>query len=577
MLAPPRSVAFARSTSSQHSTTSSRGGFVTTTTRTTTTTTTTTTVRRLAPRSITASALLRPRASPPSTRPMAAVGSSARFVARMLEEPLRADFYANIWAAAPAADAGAAVAALTPAERRKRRARRRAAEPLVDIAQVAHVVTTLSDYRADYAPLPRMSAAPLNIWTHSADADDEREDAASEGSDDRAFDGPVLSLYRSNAPATAAAHPFGALPRRISEVSDEGSADGGGGRCLMDDAHLAFSAVAKPAAARSSDPLETSFADSEASAATAATSAAAALSFGERGPRPALPGPALQRAPSVDSAVPPPSSLKNGSVVFSAVFSEEREWGWAVKFLLGIHEPLRHALFVMDRFLEQSYQQPGREGPGRQFFAWFKSYFVEYLRCQHDVKAGVLHPLLQLKYSTKLEVAKTYDEIDHFVARIQLQERQLCGAGVAADPAAWLARLEALQTEIRRLNLTLHGVLNLEERTLHPALSATFSEKTFHQYVMPRVFRAIKAKRVVVPWILDRSKVWGGEAEQQSIQSMLPFSARFLYRKLWLPYFRSNVAGAMKSLNEFVDPAGAGLGPPDARKAADSSGVCAIQ
>lgn len=543
---------------------------------------------------MTASALLRPL-PPTATRtaaPTVTIDSSARFVARMLEEPLRADFYANIWATTPAA-ANAAAVALTPAERRKRR---RAAGPLVDIAQVAHVVTTLTDYRADYAPLPRMRATTLlNIWTSSEDADEQ--------SDASVFDGPVLSLYRSRAPSTTAAAPFyGVLPRRISEVSDEGSVDN-----VTDDNdhdhHVLFSAVAKPTTARSSDPLETSFADSEASVATVTTSAAvpslvprrsvplAVSSASSSSQQPPLPCP---NAPSVDSAVPPPSAHKNGSVVFSAVFVAEREWSWAVKFLLGLHEPLRHALFVMDRFLEQSYghqpeptQQPplslqravALESHVRQFFAWFKTYFVEYLRCQHDLKAGVLHPLLKLKYSTKLEVAKTYDEIDQFVAQLQLQERVLCttAASSASEPAAWLVRLEALQLEIRRLNLTLHGVLNLEERTLHPALSATFTEKTFHQYVMPRLFRAIKAKRVIVPWILDRSKVWGGEAEQQSIQSMLPFSARFLYRKLWLPYFRNNIAGAMKSLNEFVDPIPSGLAAPDTRKAADSGGVCTIQ
>jgi hypothetical protein len=265
--------------------------------------------------------------------------------------------------------------------------------------------------------------------------------------------------------------------------------------------------------------------------------------------------------------------------VFSVVFMEEREWSWSAKFLLGIHEPIRHALFVMDRFLQQSFeqqQQPAtHENHVRQFFTWFKTYFVEYLKCQHELKTSVLHPLIQVKYTTKQEISKTYEEIYQFIAQIQHQERQLTSSVGVKDRSTWLVRLEALQKEIRKLNLTLHGVLNLEEKTLHPALSSTFTEKTFHQYVMPRVFRSIKAKRVVVPWILERSKVWGGEAEQQSIQGMLPFSAKFLYRKIWRPYFMSNVAGAMKNLNEFVDTSSALIPAAGNRKA--DGGACSIQ
>jgi hypothetical protein len=48
---------------------------------------------------------------------------------------------------------------------------------------------------------------------------------------------------------------------------------------------------------------------------------------------------------------------------------------------------------------------------------------------------------------------------------------------------------------------------------------------------------------------------------------MLPFSAKFMYRKVWRPYFMSNVAVAMKNLNEFDSTA-------DSNSSASSSSTC---
>ncbi|RLN63903.1 hypothetical protein BBJ29_004793 [Phytophthora kernoviae] len=178
----------------------------------------------------------------------------------------------------------------------------------------------------------------------------------------------------------------------------------------------------------------------------------------------------------------------------------------------------------MDRFLEQSQTQSKPDKPNTlalethvtEFFVWFKTYFVEYLQCQHEVKATVLLPLLNLSASTKQQILGVYQDIAQMLTQIQQLERALC------------------------------------EATLHPAMSAAFTEHAFQSHIMPRVFRSIRSKRVVVPWIVERSKMWGGVAEQRTIQGMLPFSAKFLYRKIWRPYFMSNVAVAMKNLDEFV-------------------------
>lgn len=531
---------------------------MTTTTRTTTTTTTTTTtVRRHAARN--GSALHGYGGYTSDARVRRADNGADAFLKKLFEEPHHSEFYANIWSD-------------EEHEKTKKRGRRtkRFTGPLIDIAQVAHVVTTMTDFRADYMPM-RMDA--FNIWT-SGEGEEQEEGYMSVGlhADEQVFDAQFENTYMGrlhHSSAAASSIPStvrirSELPHRISEVSEEGSVD-----------NATFTNVTTTPLLRHSDPLEGGSDDGTMPSATDRELKRSNT------PMVMLPDHDSSRAksmllPSVDSAVPPPSN-KNGSVVFSVMFMEEREWSWSVKFLLGLHEPIRHALFVMDRFLEQSYKQQQMatlENHVLEFFTWFKTYFVEYLKCQHELKTCVLHPLIQIKFSTKQEIIKTYEEIYQFLAQIQQQERKLCSSVGVKDPSTWLMRLEALQKEIRKLNMTLHAILNLEEKTLHPALSSAFTEKTFHQYVMPRVFRSIKSKRVVVPWILERSKVWGGEAEQQSIQGMLPFSAKFLYRKIWRPYFMSNVAGAMKNLNEFVDNSSA-LIPTGGRKS--DTGVCSIQ
>ncbi|GAB9469319.1 hypothetical protein Gpo141_00006600 [Globisporangium polare] len=580
-------------------------------TTTTRTTTTTTTVQRRHPSASIHSSVhnnlglynssrafgLRPQSQMDRAMPSAATSAAARadaaaelFQRKMLEEPHFAEFYANIWSDEDRKQ---------QQQQRKKRGRREPdlSDPLIDIAQVAHVVTTVLKYKNDYAPVLHPQDE-FNLWADKDRAcltDEELEkiedDEAnadlfqidhSEGAAAAASVFEIRERARSRSASGAihvSAFAHSERPRRISEASDEGSVD------LY--ASVPATAVVlggQRQTTRHSDPLETSFEDSDETEDTAATggihpsmsdlqrSNAALVMCSDRGAGIK----ALLTMPSgVDSAVPPPSSRRNGSAVFSVVFREEREWGWSAKFLLGLHEPIRHALFVMDRFLEQSYnaqEMTALEKQVQQFFVWFKTYFVEYLKCQHSLKTTVLHPLIQLKYSTKQEVAKTYEEIFHCLEQIQHEERALCSTAGVNDASTWLARLESLQQFIRKLHLTLKGVLNLEEKTLYPALSAAFTETTFHRYVMPRVFKSIKAKRVVVPWILERSKVWGGEAEQQSIKSMLPFSARFMYKKIWHPYFMSNVAGVMKNLNEFVDNSSALI--PAAGSAESSS--CAL-
>jgi hypothetical protein len=472
---------------------------------------------------------------------------------------LPCEFYRNIWGPTEEEDtalrrrARSSKFSSSPASAKSKRFKKRVATgPLVDIAQVAHVVTTMSNFRADYGEDAK-KVRLVNIWDDRSlalglepEADSEQSSGSSAGSE--------------QGPSTADTEPeeiMSPISRadRITELSCEDSDD--------ELSSLASSVVhrqQRPGQLKRANTPEIIFPSSKKSLRGRSTS----RSGGKNGRRELN----LKNLP-----VPPPSS-HNGSIIFSAVFSEQRDWSWSAKFLLGIHEPIRHALFVMDRFLEQSQSQSKPEASltlalethVAEFFLWFKTYFVEYLQCQHEVKASVLLPLLNLPVSTKQQILDVYRDISQMLGQIQQLERALCVSG-ACSASSWLLRLQVLQTEIRQLNRTLHAALNTEETTLHAAMSAAFTERAFRSHIMPRVFRAIRVKRVVVPWIVERSKIWGGEMEQRSIQGMLPFSAKFMYRKVWRPYFMSNVAVAMKNLNEFDSTA-------DSNSSASSSSTC---
>ncbi|CEG48044.1 uncharacterized protein PHALS_05521 [Plasmopara halstedii] len=444
---------------------------------------------------------------------------------------LPCEFYRNIWGFTEDEDAAlrrrarsTKFSSCPPSATSRKFKKRVATGHLVDIAQVAHVVTTMSDFRSDYGEDTKRVRL-VNIW------------------DDRSL---ALGLEANSNHSVSS---FGQCPSTADTEPEK---------------------MMSPICSRADRITELSCEDSEEENNSFVSSMKNRHRPGElkRTKTPEVIFPSLKKNAKGDQLtrkelnlknvpVSPPSS-HNGSLIFSAIFSNQRDWSWSAKFLLGIHEPIRHALFVMDRFLEQSQSQSkpvashtlALESHVAEFFLWFKTFFVEYLLCQHEVKAAVLLPMLNLTAPTKQQILDVYHNIKLMLAQIQQLERALCVSG-ACSASSWLLRLQVLQSEIRQLNRTLHSALNREETTLNAAMSDAFTERTFRSHIMPRIFRAIRAKRVVVPWIVERSKIWGGETEHRSIQSMLPFSAKFMYCKVWRPYFISNVAVAMKNLNQF--------------------------
>ncbi|RMX66861.1 hypothetical protein DD238_002003 [Peronospora effusa] len=247
---------------------------------------------------------------------------------------------------------------------------------------------------------------------------------------------------------------------------------------------------------------------------------------------------------------------KGANVVFSSVLThdDEVDMSWNSQFLLGLHEPVRHALFVMDRFLERS---RGLKSPMnwnvREFFSWFKLHFVEFVRNQQDVKTTVLLPLVIIKVVEKRDITVFYQAIFALVDVIIAHEAQLLSAVSTAD--SWQTGLTILQDNIRRLNHLLLNVLALEEVAFLPAIEYAFTEHAFHRYVMPRIFRATRPKRIMVPWIVERSRVWGGTKVAKAYKDDVSFRARFLYDHVWHPYYETNVASAMKHLDNGMEGA----------------------
>lgn len=517
----------------------------------------------------------------PSTRNFAPATQAPQ-----LNEPFVCDFYENVWYSAETDEANQVMTRVATATgvRTTRRRRNPLKQRLIDVSQVAYVLTSVLEFRGEY---PHFTNDRTNIWGSSTNPADlyeySEEDVKAQS---RKIVSPIQSQQHmprvpQSAPQLRASMILNSAQtepeRAVDETVAADASDEEPERETpeQDDGH---SSSYISASTGTSGPRELNR--------TPSVPITDAKPIAKKSSSGSVAAPPL----SVDTAIPPPST-RNGSVIFSSVFVEKIEWNWSVRFLLGIHEPIRHALFVMDRFLEQSHKQQqvmALEHHTTEFFAWFKTYFVEYIKSQHDVKIKVLYPLVKVKPSTKQEILRTYSDIYALLSQIQQQEYALLPTAKTTTTStftrtrtnrqslerpAWLVRLDTLQKSIRRLNMTLHGVLNLEEKTLNPAMAAAFNEKTFQEYVMPRLFRAMHAKKVVIPWIVERSKVWGGETEQKSLQGMLPMTSRFLYKKIWRPYFMSNVAVAMKNLNEFDLAA---MSPPEHERREEIFG-CAIQ
>ncbi|KAG7394632.1 hypothetical protein PHYBOEH_004942 [Phytophthora boehmeriae] len=394
-------------------------------------------------------------------------------------------FYSNIWS--------------LPAETtRVKKSTAKKSQPLVDISQVAHVLTSI-DYKSGYEIPPRTEF--FNIWSSFESQQSQLQQQQELQQQQQRTNSSMLSQtqrYASN------------LSVAISEHESE------------------YGSSSVTSSVLSLGPLRMD------------TSAL----------RRELSGDDFNNVKSAPVSRP---QQKGENIVFSTVLTrnDEVDMSWNSQFLLGLHEPIRHALYVIDRFLERS---RSLESPMNwnvhEFFSWFKQYFIEFVKNQHDVKTKVLLPLVAIKFVDKRDVVAFYEGIYALMDVIVAQEDGLVFSATSAE--SWQKRLTMLQDDIRRLNHLLFNVLALEEEAFKPAIELAFSESAFQRYVMPRIFRATRPKRVMIPWIVERSRVWGGTKVTKAYKGDLPFTARFLYDHVWHPYFTTHIASAMKNLDNEV-------------------------
>jgi hypothetical protein len=436
---------------------------------------------------------------------MAAKKDQAR--ARRRAPADNSSFYTNIWAPEPEDD--------TPAP---------PAPCYIDISQVAYVLTTI-DYKDGYEG--PTGEALVNLWASP-------ESVAAGKTYRRPPPFTAGSAYASVVISSRAAASL--QPRQLSDVSvvisehdseeDEDDDTGYAAGTWNPRSVLSYAKYTQSAAPRTTGSKRVTFLQRQLSEEN------------------------LSRVASIPISGP---QRMGERVVFSTVLAKHEvvDMSWNSQFLLGLHEPVRHALFVIDRFLERS-QEADVDWNVSEFFHWFKEHFVEFVRNQHHVKTAVLLPLVAVKFTDKREIAACYESIFVLLDEIMVQEAKL--VSVASSDQSWQDHLQILQGDIRRLNFLLFNVLTLEEETLKPAIGESFTEQTFQRYVMPRVIRHSRPKRVVIPWIVERSRVWGGDKVAHAYRDELPFTARFMYDHAWQPYFVSHIASAMKNLGrDMVD------------------------
>ncbi|KAI9906927.1 hypothetical protein PsorP6_004191 [Peronosclerospora sorghi] len=378
-------------------------------------------------------------------------------------------FYSNIW---------------SPPETTRKVPAAKKSKPLVDISQVAHVLTTL-DYKSGYEN--PSNAEYFNIWASlesHQNANDKRT--------------PKTQRITSN------------MSKAISEHSSEESFS-----VVMSSSALSLGPLRMDVNALRRELSSNGF--------------AGVTNYPVSAPH-----------------------RKGANVIFSHVLTHDDgvDMSWNSQFLLGLHEPIRHALFVIDRFLQRSRDSMSPTNWNvREFFSWFKVYFVEFLRNQHRVKTTVLLPLLVIKFADKRDIVDFYQAIFELVEKVGGHEDGLF-LSAASSVDIWRTSLSHLHDDIRRLNHLLLSVLSLEEVVFKPAIALAFSEIAFQRYVMPRILRATRPKRIMIPWIVERSRVWGGNKVAKAYREDLSFTARFLYDHVWHPYFESNIASAMKHLDD---------------------------
>nr|CCA15487.1 conserved hypothetical protein [Albugo laibachii Nc14] len=241
---------------------------------------------------------------------------------------------------------------------------------------------------------------------------------------------------------------------------------------------------------------------------------------------------------------------KSSGTAVSSGLSDIESQQWNGKFLLGLHEPMRHSIFIMNSLvncLVNSTSPPAKAL--FTFFRWYRKYVMVYIKCQYRVKTKLLFPFLRLRYNEKLRITESYADIIALMEKILEGKNSLCvNPKYLNDETRKSVFLTRIQEDTQTLGAMLNQTLNAEEKLFHPALSRTFTEDEFVKYMMPRIFQSIRPKRAMIPWIIECSKLWDQQRGTFAYKNALSFVDRTLYRLFWYRHWRKNVLVPMQSM-----------------------------
>ncbi|CCI39334.1 unnamed protein product [Albugo candida] len=245
------------------------------------------------------------------------------------------------------------------------------------------------------------------------------------------------------------------------------------------------------------------------------------------------------------------TNIKSGGTAgHSNGLSKIESQQWNGKFLLGLHEPMRHCICIMNSLfncLMSSSSSPKKALS--TFFRWYRKYFMVYIKCQYRVKTKLLFPFLHLRYNEKLRILESYTDIIALMEKILERKNSLhANPRYLDDDTRKSFFLTRIQEDIQKLGTIVNETLTIEERLFHPALSRTFTEDEFVKYMMPKVFHIIRPKRAMIPWIIECSKPWDQQRGSFAYKNALSFFHRIFYKLFWYRHWKKNVLVPMQSM-----------------------------
>jgi len=230
---------------------------------------------------------------------------------------------------------------------------------------------------------------------------------------------------------------------------------------------------------------------------------------------------------------------------------------WNEKLFLLPHESIRRALQKAIRIVTIKNIPATQAWKIPRFLQWF-NHLGTLIRMQYNIKRNVLLPMLHTfsidtSPESVLDMAVSYDACFALLDAIQYFHRN----GVSnynKNSDKWHKYITQFGKYLQKLNDVVCTSLNKDERSLCIALGNTFSHQSYNLVVGNKVENSLpyRVKRIVVPWMLESLREWGGVGASEELLEGYSFVTRFLSNHFWRPYYKSHVASILVDI-EYSD------------------------